>query len=154
MNDIRSSAIMLHGPQMYGDHPYEYHIDQVVEELLRFTNDPEMIAAGYFHDVLEDTAATYENIREIIGERSTRIVWSCSGFGDNRKQRFEMIICKLQDDPEACLVKACDRLVNMRNSKDNPRMLKMYMGEHDRFIETVGKHIPTDLLGELMAFYK
>jgi (p)ppGpp synthase/HD superfamily hydrolase len=147
----RSYAIVLHGDQRYGDYPYIHHIDEVTKMVKQYTSDQDDILAAILHDSIEDTDATYEGIAILYGNTAADIVRACSGFGKNRKERMAMILNNLKDYPRACLVKACDRLVNMQNSKQtNSGLFSMYVREHDAFLTTVWDHIPNSLYNELL----
>lgn len=55
----REFAIVCHGAQRYGREPYVNHLDAVVRVLLEEgEGSPNILAAAWLHDVLEDTKAT------------------------------------------------------------------------------------------------
>lgn len=56
--------------------PYIYHPMEVALIVAQMTDDEEVIAAAYLHDVLEDTSATAEEILQAFGERVLRLVLS------------------------------------------------------------------------------
>ena len=49
--------------------PYIYHPMEVALIVAQLTNDPEVIAAAYLHDVLEDTSVTPEELGAAFGSR-------------------------------------------------------------------------------------
>ena len=51
----------------YTGQPYEEHLRRVAAILQGFTDDPEMIAAAWLHDVVEDTPATIEDVEREFG---------------------------------------------------------------------------------------
>src|SRR5262245_1013702 len=55
----------------YTGQPYEEHLRRVAEVLATVTDDPEMIAAAWLHDVVEDTPTTIEDVEQEFG-RSVR----------------------------------------------------------------------------------
>lgn len=60
----------------YDQAPYINHLIEVVH-ILNITgkeNDPEILAAGLLHDVLEDTSTTANELKLKFGERITNIV--------------------------------------------------------------------------------
>ncbi len=77
LTDARSFAIAAHGEQMYGDQPYVFHLDAVVELLAPFGNQAQI--AGYLHDVVEDTDVSLQKVREEFGDRIADCV--CAGHG-------------------------------------------------------------------------
>lgn len=54
--------------------PYIYHPMEVALCVAQMTDDPEVIAAAYLHDVLEDTAVTAEELRLHFGSRVLELV--------------------------------------------------------------------------------
>jgi len=54
-------AIMAHGNQKrkYTGEPYWHHLQEVASILLRYSATPDVVAAGWLHDVLEDTKVTF-----------------------------------------------------------------------------------------------
>ena len=49
--------------------PYIYHPMEVALIVAQMTDDPEVIAAAYLHDVLEDTSVTPEELEQNFGSR-------------------------------------------------------------------------------------
>jgi myo-inositol-1(or 4)-monophosphatase len=54
--------------------PYIYHPMEVALVVSQMTDDEELIAAAYLHDVLEDTPTTAEELRELFGDRVVALV--------------------------------------------------------------------------------
>jgi (p)ppGpp synthase/HD superfamily hydrolase len=54
-------AIKAHGDQKrkYSGEPYWHHLQEVATTLLRYSAAPDVVAAGWLHDVLEDTETRY-----------------------------------------------------------------------------------------------
>lgn len=57
-----------------GKMPYIYHPLEVAFLVSRMTKDEEVIAAGYLHDVLEDTSVTEEELEQAFGRRVLELV--------------------------------------------------------------------------------
>ena len=51
----------------YSGQPYDEHLRQVAEIVSRVTDDAEMIAAAWLHDVVEDTPTTIEEVDRLFG---------------------------------------------------------------------------------------
>ncbi|MCH2134587.1 MAG: HD domain-containing protein, partial [Phycisphaerales bacterium] len=63
-----SMAAKLHGGQARKDGtPYFQHPARVATLLARAGADDELVAAGFLHDVIEDTPADYDDIAEKLG---------------------------------------------------------------------------------------
>jgi (p)ppGpp synthase/HD superfamily hydrolase len=125
--------------QTYGDQPYFHHLSQVVR-ILQWAGvtDEATLAAGWLHDIIEDTPFTYEDVGEVFNEHIADIVWACTGNGHNRKTRVEDVNAKLKAEGcpmEAKLVKLADRIANMEMSADERRsMYKRYEIEKQDFM--------------------
>lgn len=138
----RNFAIQAHHGQKYGQvHPYEYHLDAVVSLLLSVGYDePTILMAAYLHDVLEDTAATSEDLR-IAGfpEDVIRGVQFCTDEpGLNRKDRKSKTYArvKVSKDPIGVVVKFADRIANMQEgAANNPKLFAMYQRESEHFLD-------------------
>ena len=65
------------------DRPYIYHPLKTMEYLVQMNVGEDLIVAGVLHDVLEDTAVTYEELIAEFGERVAQLVKSHSE--DKRK---------------------------------------------------------------------
>ena len=80
------------------------------------------ICAALLHDVEEDTDYTYEDIRNLFGEKISNIVeglTKISGgiFGDKaslQAETFKKLLLTMSDDIRVILIKISDRLHNMR----------------------------------------
>jgi (p)ppGpp synthase/HD superfamily hydrolase len=138
----REFAILHHGDQKYGEHPYVYHLDQVAALL---DNDTEK-ALAYLHDIREDTKVTYEEIVAKFGY----FIADCVEFltdcqGANRKERKKLTnekLSKLEGKYKIVLrVKIADRLANMTESllSDNISKLEMYNKEMEEFFKAVSR---------------
>src|SRR5689334_6061458 len=142
LRHARSFAIAAHGDQMYGDQPYIVHLDAVVAVLAAFGDEVQI--AGYLHDVVEDTDVPLEKVREEFGDRiADWVALVTDEKGVNRKERKARTNTKLAaisgDDEMALVVKAADRLANLRASKEGGAgsKLDMYRREHLAFREAV-----------------
>lgn len=58
----------------YTDDPYIVHPAAVVGLLRQVTQDPHVLAAGWLHDVVEDTGVTLDTVRELFGDRVADMV--------------------------------------------------------------------------------
>ena len=54
--------------------PYEVHLEAVAEMVASVSSDPEMIAAAWLHDAVEDTPVTLPKIREKFGAAVAHLV--------------------------------------------------------------------------------
>ena len=83
------------------------------------------ICSALLHDVVEDTDYTVEDIQNIFGAKIAQIVdglTKISGgiFGEQasaQAENFKKLLLTMSDDIRVILIKICDRLHNMRNSR-------------------------------------
>lgn len=132
----RELAQACHQGQTYGRSlPYTYHLRRVVCTLQEFgVREPELLAAGWLHDVLEDTNLTRTELALQVGERVTELVWRVTNEpGPNRRSRHALTYPKLRQDADAVLLKLADRTANVRASAQTPSMLQLYRDEHPAF---------------------
>ncbi len=86
------------------------------------------ICAALLHDVEEDTDYTYEDIRNLFGEKVANIVeglTKISGgiFGEKaslQAETFKKLLLTMSDDIRVVLIKIADRLHNMRTLSSMP----------------------------------
>jgi len=146
---IRSFAVMAHEGQQYGGLPYEVHLDAVVGVLLRFgVYGWDTLAAGYLHDVLEDTELTLKELVPTVGESVAVLVDACTdGEGENRKARKERPYRLIPKHPDARKVKLADRIANIEASlaqhfRHNNSLTEMYRKEQAEFRRRLTEKLP------------
>lgn len=146
----RDFAVEWHGDRPYGEEKYVVHLDRVAA-ILRKLGAPEWhIIAAYLHDVLEDTYCPIELIEQRFGYDVRRWVFAVTGEGKNRKERRQSILAKLAIEPDAALLKLCDRLANVEYSveKGDVKKLAMYRKElplYDALFEAVSPELNAKL---------
>jgi (p)ppGpp synthase/HD superfamily hydrolase len=113
----RIFASKRHRGQMYGQKSYvDGHLAPVVALLRRYGFDhPAVVAAGWCHDVVEDTETTIDEVRGMFGETTARLVWAVTSEpGKNRKERNAATYPKIRAaGRDAVAIKLCDRIVNV-----------------------------------------
>jgi (p)ppGpp synthase/HD superfamily hydrolase len=138
----RALAIEAHRDQKYGTQPYVVHISDVVKRVMTITQDPEVIAAAWLHDVAEDTEVTIDEIRSQFGDNVANMVWAVTGEGPNRAAKMANAIAKIAQTPGAELVKSADRLSNASASKAEKKMglYNRYKDEHTNLSPVLGNN--------------
>src|ERR1044072_1282783 len=58
----------------YSKQPYDVHLKAVAGLVAGVTDDPEMIAAAWLHDVVEDTPVTLDDVAREFGGAVARLV--------------------------------------------------------------------------------
>lgn len=102
--------------------PYIVHPMEAVEIVATITADQELLAAAALHDTVEDTDATFEQIRELFGERVAHLVAAESDVPmanmseqDSWRGRKQAAIDRLASaSRDAKVVAMGDKLSNMR----------------------------------------
>ena len=147
-NQIKFYAAGAHAAQgqKYGDSPYFWHLNSVVEVLQEFGFiDDEYAIIGYLHDVIEDTGVTADDLLALGLDwplvRSVMFLTDEGGF--NRKTRKTNTYNRVKRDLSTggratiigVVVKWADRVANLRNcvSTENVGLLKMYRKEAQAF---------------------
>jgi (p)ppGpp synthase/HD superfamily hydrolase len=142
----RAWAIEKHGTQTYGKgesaRPYAYHLGTVAEIAAPYGETAQVVA--WLHDVIEDTSTSEADVRAEFGDRIARLVkFLTDEPGEDRPARKVKTNAKLAavtgDDTLALVVKAADRLANLRESSKpgSEKQLAKYRGEHPEIRKAV-----------------
>jgi len=130
LNKAYQYAVKAHENQKRasGD-PYSNHPIAVASILSDLELDSATIVTGLLHDTIEDTHATYENIKKEFGqeiadlvEGVTKIsVFENQANSSSKAENFRKLILATSKDIRVLLVKIADRLHNMRTIKAIPK---------------------------------
>lgn len=111
LQEARIFADKAHKGQVDDDNlPFFQAHPEVVGDILKLLKcRDEVIAAGYLHDVLEDTEATYEQLKEKFGQEIADLVNEVTHEG-NKSSGYYFPRLKSRD---AIMIKLADRLSNI-----------------------------------------
>ena len=121
--DAFTFAYALHrGQQRASGEPYIAHPVAVAGLLRELGGSPAMIAAGFLHDVIEDTDVTAEEIEQRFGPEVRRLVeavtklskFNFSSKTERLAENFRRMFLAMAQDVRVIVVKLADRLHNMR----------------------------------------
>ena len=136
------SAKVHEGQMRLSGEPYLSHPLEVAYILTDMELDAVSIAAALLHDVIEDTHATAEEIKDMFGPDVSHIVsgvtkLSSLAFDSSQARQAESIrrmILAMADDIRVILIKLADRLHNMRTlhfHTNEQKKIKIAQETHD-----------------------
>ena len=120
-------AYQLHeGQTRKSGEPYIAHPIAVASLLRDLGGDSVTIAAGFLHDVVEDTEVTSEEIEEMFGVQVRLLVegvtklskFNFSSTTERQAENFRRMFLAMATDIRVIVVKLSDRLHNMRTLED------------------------------------
>ncbi len=116
-------AYSLHeGQYRKSGEPYIAHPVAVASLLRELGGDSVTIAAGFLHDVVEDTEVTPEEIEQLFGSQVRQLVegvtklskFNFSSTTERQAENFRRMFLAMATDIRVIVVKLADRLHNMR----------------------------------------
>lgn len=126
--DMVDKAILFatqahHGTERRGKgFPYIIHPLEAMEIVATITNDPELLCAAVLHDTIEDTDATYDDIKKEFGQhvadlvaQETDVKHDADGKKLTWRERKQRDMDNLRDSSrEVKIIALGDKLSNMR----------------------------------------
>ena len=108
--------------------PYIIHPCHVANILIDLGMDWESVAAGFLHDVLEDTEVTRESLTEIFGEGVVSLVEGVTKLNklqfkskeQAQAENLRKMLLAMAKDVRVIIIKFADRLHNMRSLAYKP----------------------------------
>ena len=113
------------GQQRLSGEPYFLHPYEVASILADLGMDITTVVAGLFHDIVEDTPVTLEQIQSEFGEDIARLVDGVTKVGkvdflskeEHQAEYLRKMFMAMASDIRVIIVKLADRLHNMRTLK-------------------------------------
>lgn len=122
---------------------FDGHVAKVFGLLKQVDTNPILGCAAICHDVIEDTDATWEDIKEIFGKRVANLVKELTSDEEkiNLKGKKDYLLDKMIDMSDgALLIKLCDRLQNISDSYNaSERFRDNYYKETKYIIDSLKK---------------
>lgn len=127
----------------YTNEPYIVHPAAVVEIVRTVPHTKEMLAAAWLHDVVEDTPATIEEVRNTFGREVAALVEmltdvSCHADGNRAKRKAIDLAHTAKASPEAKTIKLADLIDNTRSIVGRDQnFARVYLKEKERLLEVL-----------------
>lgn len=108
--------------------PYFDHLFSVAQILSELHMDSTTIAAGFLHDVVEDTECTYEDLVKEFNQTIADLVEGVTKIGgikfdssaEKQAENFRKMLLSMAKDIRVVIIKLADRLNNMRTLEYMP----------------------------------
>ena len=122
-----------HDGQMYGDKPYAFHLDQVLNNCQELGLNIECQIVSVLHDILEDTCHTdeefitiYSEIRKMFGSKIAYHVGILTSY--KPREDYWEYLDRVKQYSVATDVKLCDIIANLEASiiSGDKRRIKKY----------------------------
>ncbi|MCP4876384.1 MAG: bifunctional (p)ppGpp synthetase/guanosine-3',5'-bis(diphosphate) 3'-pyrophosphohydrolase, partial [Gammaproteobacteria bacterium] len=128
----------------YSNQPYQVHLQAVAELVASISDDPEMIAAAWLHDTVEDTPATLDDISEKFGVAIAYLVENLTDV--SKPSDGNRVIRKTIDrkhsaraSARAMTVKLADLIDNCSDiTRHDERFARVYLQEMGALLEVLG----------------
>lgn len=123
-------ANLHHKGQMYGDKPYIYHLNAVVQSIERKwgTHNKDLLAIAVLHDILEDTDCTEQELIDVVGKDITKCVVALT---KRDGEDYDKYIYRVKEFHYSKEVKIHDTLCNLTESimADSAYRVKKYSNQ-------------------------
>ncbi|MBV1914773.1 MAG: HD domain-containing protein [Pseudomonadales bacterium] len=127
----------------YTNQPYDIHLRQVAGLVAEVTDDPQMIAAAWLHDTVEDTPATLLDIEELFGADVAQLVSDLTDVSrpsdGNRALRKAIDRSHIaQASPRAKTIKLADLIDNCQDiCSHDERFGQVYLAEMEALLRVL-----------------
>ena len=127
----------------YTNQPYQEHLKAVAELVASVTDDPEMIAAAWLHDTVEDTPATFGDLERELGPGVRDLVVQLTDVsrpGDGNRAVRKAIDRRhtAQATPRAKTIKLADLIDNCRDiCGHDAKFARVYLAEAAALLEVL-----------------
>ncbi|HEX2210976.1 MAG TPA: bifunctional (p)ppGpp synthetase/guanosine-3',5'-bis(diphosphate) 3'-pyrophosphohydrolase [Longimicrobium sp.] len=116
------SAMAHAGQKRHSGEDYIVHCIEVARILADLHLDSATIAGGLIHDVVEDTSATLDDVRDAFGDEVVTVVDGLTKIAkvqfrtstEQQVENFRKLLLSMAQDARVILIKLADRLHNMR----------------------------------------
>lgn len=146
----------------FSDLPYIVHPEAVVEIVSQITDDTDVLAATWLHDIVEDTDKTVDDIRKHFNDRIAQLVWEVSKItSGSKKPRNERVIMDCfhygKGSKWGKTIKLADAIHNLPLMiRDNPKFAPKYVAEKKLLLQFIsdGNAILASILHLIIEDYE
>lgn len=132
----------------YSLDPQDVHLGDVARLVGSVSDDPEMIAAAWLHDIVEDTEVTLDEIEREFGPGVAYLVAELTGV--SRPSDGDRYVRKAIDLKHAATVSARAKTVRLADLIDNardldrhaPHLARFYLSEMSSLLDVLGSGDP------------
>lgn len=102
--------------------PYINHLTEVARLLADAGCEPQVVAAGYLHDAVEDVGVTAETIAAEFGQRVADLVLAVTDDKTLTKaeRKLKQVERAAHAGPDAGALKLADKISNLNSLRDHP----------------------------------
>lgn len=158
IDSARKMALAEHAKQKHGILPYSYHLVAVTGIVSCYSNDPEVIAAAWLHDIVEDCESIdLDIVEQMTSHRVRNIVDRLTDPEGPRKLAKQVSMPRIAACEDASLIKIADRFHNHASTilDNSAKYAGMYANEFPAFVEYfAGKWLGHPLFNSLLSQYK
>ena len=128
----------------YTNQPYDSHLAAVAKLVEEVSDDPDMVAAAWLHDTVEDTPATLDDIEKNFGASVAELVEELTDVSKpsdgNRARRKDIDrLHSSQASTRAKTVKLADLIDNCKDiRKNDERFARVYLNEMGALLKVLG----------------
>jgi len=142
----------------YSPEPYIVHPSRVSSIVSKYTKDPDIIAAAWCHDVLEDSDTTIKELEVTFNSRVAKIVKELTSDKDKISLvgKAEYLLKKMMKlSPEALLIKLVDRYDNTSDFAVSPKsFVDKYIKETHFILSNLKRPLSSSHLKVIKDIYK
>ena len=153
--DVRSldSAVLkafeYHGKQVrkFVNEPYVVHCLRVASLVADYTEEEDLVIAAVLHDIVENTEASVEDVKEWFGEKISGLVGELSnnkldmGLVGKRSYMLKKFVLLSNDGLIIKLIDRLDNISGLLNSKAPITFVRRYVNDTDYILENLEREL-------------
>jgi (p)ppGpp synthase/HD superfamily hydrolase len=145
----------------FSDLPYIVHPEAVAEIVSQVTDDEDVIAAAWLHDIVEDTDTTIDEIRDEFNDYIAQLVQEVTKVSDKSMTRVKKFWVDTRHYSKASkmgkVIKLADSIHNLPLMiRDNPDFAFIYVSEKKILLDRIsdGNPLLASILERIITDYE